>query len=51
MSADNWGICPKCKREFETAISPYGKVSEEEYQKWVEEHKDDPTEYFYLPSR
>ena len=30
MSADNWGICPKCKQKQE---SLYGKVSEEEYLK------------------
>lgn len=32
MSADNWGVCPKCKRLAEQkAVSAYGKVSEEEY--------------------
>lgn len=32
MSADNWGVCPKCKETAEKNItSAYGKVSEEEY--------------------
>lgn len=32
MSADNWGVCPKCKETAENKIaSAYGKVSEDEY--------------------
>jgi hypothetical protein len=32
MSADNWGICPKCKKlSKERAKSLYGKASEDEY--------------------
>ncbi len=44
MSADNWGICPKCAKKFELAASPYGKIPEDEYLDWVEEHEDDPLE-------
>lgn len=31
MSADNWRVCPKCKKTNESKGSLYGKVSEEEY--------------------
>lgn len=31
MSADNWGFCPKCKKDFKESESNYGKVSEEEF--------------------
>lgn len=32
MSADNWGVCPKCKRKASQEVeSSYGKVSEEQY--------------------
>lgn len=45
MSADNWGICPKCKRQRiqaagkadRQAKDAYGKVSEAEYLKLVED--------------
>lgn len=39
MSADNWGICPKCKknqdavmdRNIEKVVEAYGKIPEEAY--------------------
>ena len=40
MSADNWGVCPKCKETAEKNItSAYGKVSEEEYLAALNERK------------
>ena len=41
MSADNWGICPKCKETAEKNIaSAYGKVSEEEYLATLNKRKE-----------
>ena len=36
MSADNWGICPKCyQSKFKKMKDSYGKVSQEEYLKMI----------------
>jgi hypothetical protein len=35
MSADNWGICPNCKKAIKPEKSKYGKVSEDEYLKEI----------------
>lgn len=44
MSADNWGICPKCNIKFkedqEKAEELYGKIPVEEYKKMLSETKD-----------
>lgn len=47
MSADNWGICPKCKRDRfrkrESAIAAvkifYGKIPAEEYEEKMDRAK------------
>ncbi len=39
MSADNWAMCPKCMATKEDKPSPYGKVSEEEYQTYVRDEE------------
>jgi len=40
MSANNWGICPKCQQLTENEKSSYGKVPEEEYIKLISERKN-----------
>ncbi len=43
MSAENWGICPRCKKQNEAAVAAklseaqdaYGKVSAEEYEEFL----------------
>ena len=42
MSADNLGICPICTLEFEKLKNnnPYGKVSEEEYHRYLQVLED-----------
>lgn len=41
MSADNWGVCPKCLQKkhktMEDLKSSYGKVSSEEYHRLLKE--------------
>jgi hypothetical protein len=52
MSADNWAICPKCKRDadadkarkFADARAKYGKIQQDEYLKLLGE-SEAPTEY------
>lgn len=39
MSADNWTICPNCKRIQENKTVAYGKVSEEEYLRVLREQE------------
>ena len=47
MSADNWGICPKCKRKddkrkeglSQKMTEQYGKIQPEEYSQLVYETK------------
>lgn len=40
MSADNWGICPKCIRVKNKRIEEaYGKVPKIEYERMLEEIK------------
>lgn len=41
MSADNWAVCPKCLKDVDNKVkSLYGKVSEEEYGKLIEEKQE-----------
>ena len=35
MSADNWGICPQCVKNFKKSKPKYGEVSEAEYLNFV----------------
>ena len=38
MSADNWGICPKCiKAKNKRIEEAYGKVSRKEYERMLSE--------------
>ena len=41
MSADNWGICPKCYKDIELLVeSSYGKVTSVEFVKLLEKFSD-----------
>jgi hypothetical protein len=48
MSADNWTVCPQCRKNVEKRIdkleeklkSSYGKVSQEEYSRMVDSLKE-----------